>query len=221
MNSQRHHLIYLKPYADFVITSCHEDQKMIAGEVALWLTRGLPCIYAKQVCSATSFERGLINLGVTLFHENKKHRVGMQVAPSFVQKQQPLPQLLEMQNFFSSYYGIEDLTSITATYPISDIAVYGSFLFQYLSGAPFVNDASDLDLLIHYQEYAWTDLHETISALTKKFNRTIDGEVRFHNFGDIPIKELLDLSAKKLLCKRKDSITLLSRAELYEHYPLL
>ncbi|CAM3057862.1 nucleotidyltransferase [Legionella steigerwaltii] len=226
MNPQRHHLIYLQPQADFVITSCHDDLEMIAQEAALWLARGLPFIYAKQfarnsTAEADCVERDLINLGVTLLHGNKKHRVGVQVAPSFVQKQQPPPQLIAMQDFFSSYYKIKDLKRITDTCSISDIAVYGSFLFHYLSGSAFVNDTSDLDLLINYQGYSWTDLHETISALTKKFNRTIDGEVRFPNFGDIPIKELLDLSAKKLLCKSKDKVTLLSRTELYEHYPLL
>ncbi|MGL5741443.1 MAG: phosphoribosyl-dephospho-CoA transferase MdcG domain-containing protein [Legionella sp.] len=104
---------------------------------------------------------------------------------------------------------------------ISDIAVYGSFLFHYLSGDSFVNETSDLDLLIHYQGYSLKDLGQLVSAFTKQFNRTIDGEVRFHLFGYIPIKELLNCSARKLLCKSKDCVALLSRTELYEHYPLL
>ncbi|MCW8400068.1 malonate decarboxylase holo-[acyl-carrier-protein] synthase [Legionella sp. PATHC038] len=216
MNAQRHHLIYLKPHADFVIRSCHEDQKMIAEKTALWLAQGLPCIYAKQFAGQET-----INLGLTLLHDNQKHRIGLQVAPSFVQTQKPLPQLIEMHEFFSRYYQITDLQRITNLYPVSDIAVYGSFLFHYLSGYSFVNQTSDLDLLIYYQGYSWSDLHETIQALTKKFKRTIDGEVRFPLFGDIPIKELLDLSAKKLLCKSKDQVALLSRTELYEYYTML
>lgn len=122
---------------------------------------------------------------------------------------------------FSCNYGINGLNRIIELYPISDIAVYGSFLFHYLSGYSFVDHDSDLDLLINYCGHSLADLYESVSVLTKKFNRTIDGEVRFPDFGDIPIKELLDLSAKKLLCKSKDKVTLLSRTELYEYYPLL
>ncbi|MCE0724587.1 MULTISPECIES: phosphoribosyl-dephospho-CoA transferase MdcG domain-containing protein [Legionella] len=216
MSLQRHHLIYLQPDADFAVASIHEDKKMIEEHVSLWLAQGLPCIYAKQLA-----HQDTINLGLTLLHAKKKHRVSIQSAPSLVQKQKPLPQLLEMQDFFSSYYGIKKLDTLIKSLPISDIAVYGSFLFHYVSGYSFVDRASDLDLLISYQDCSLIDLRESIAALTKKFNRIIDGEVRFSCLGDIPIKELLLLSAKKLLCKSRDKVTLLSRAELYEHYPLL
>ncbi|KTD74263.1 phosphoribosyl-dephospho-CoA transferase MdcG domain-containing protein [Legionella tucsonensis] len=215
MTLQRHHLIYLQPDADFAVASIHEDKKMIEEQVYLWLEKDLPCIYAKQLAQET------ITLGLTLLHAKKKHRIGLQVAPSFVQKQKPLPQLLEMRDFFSSCYGIKKVDTLIKLLPISDIAVYGSFLFHYVSGYSFVDRASDLDLLILYQDYSLVDLRESIAALSKKFNRIIDGEVRFPYLGDIPIKELLHLSAKKLLCKSKDKVTLLSRAELYEHYPLL
>lgn len=216
MTLQRHHLIYLQPDADFAVASIHEDKKMIEEQVSLWLEKGFPCIYAKQLVHQET-----INLGLTLLYAKKKHRVGLQVAPSFVQKQKPLPQLLEMRDFFSFYYGIKKVDTLIKLLPISDIAVYGSFLFHYVSGYSFVVRASDLDLLILYQDYSLVDLRESIAALSKKFNRIIDGEVRFPYLGDIPIKELLHLSAKKLLCKSKDKVTLLSRAELYEHYPLL
>ncbi|OEH47771.1 hypothetical protein lpari_01149 [Legionella parisiensis] len=95
MSLQRHHLIYLQPGTDFTVTSIHEDKKMIEEQVSLWLEKGLPCIYAKQL-----MHQETINLGLTLLHAEKKHRVGLQVVPSFVQEQKPLPTLLEMQDFF-------------------------------------------------------------------------------------------------------------------------
>ncbi|PWY55176.1 ACP synthase [Legionella qingyii] len=216
MSPQRHHLIYLQSDADFAIASLHEDKQMIEEQVTLWLAKGLPCIYAKQLVSQET-----ISLGLTLLFSNKKHRVGIRVAPSLVQKQKPLPQLIEMQDFFSRYYGVKELNHLLELYLISDIAVYGSFLFHYLSGDSFVESDSDVDLLLNYQGYSLIILREFVDALTKKFNRTIDGEVRFPGFGDIPLKELLNLAAKKLLCKSQDKVTLLSRVELYEHYPLL
>ncbi|MBI2785349.1 MAG: malonate decarboxylase holo-[acyl-carrier-protein] synthase [Legionella longbeachae] len=214
MNPQRHHLIYLYPDADFSINSLHADKVAIEKQVLGWLLQGLPCIYAKQSYGNT------INLGLPLLHNNKKHRVALQVAPSAVQQQQVLPQLKQMQDFFLCCYGIEELDVFLDLQHVSDIAVYGSFLFHYLSGQPFVNENSDLDLLINYQRYSLTDLQEFIALLAKKMNRTIDGEIRFPKFGDVSIKELLDLSAKKLLCKSKDKPALLSRTELYEYYPL-
>ncbi|KTC90680.1 phosphoribosyl-dephospho-CoA transferase MdcG domain-containing protein [Fluoribacter dumoffii] len=214
MNPQRHHLIYLNPDAEITINSCHADQRLIKNEVLYWLNKGLPCIYATQIPLQKK-----LNLGLTLLLQNKKQRVGLQVDPLFVQKQTPPPQLHRMQDFFSCHYGINDLKSFMP--PVANIAVYGSFLFHFLSGCSFVTPDSDLDLLIHYQGQSWVDLHNTIDELTHKFNRPIDGEVRFSLFGDIPIKELLDVAAEKVLCKSKEKVELLAKAELYEHYPLL
>ncbi|WP_454781970.1 malonate decarboxylase holo-[acyl-carrier-protein] synthase [Legionella sp. WA2022007384] len=216
MSPQRHHLIYLHPNADFAIASSHEEKQMIEEEVRIWLAKGFPCIYAKQIAPQET-----ISLGLTLLLANKKHRVGLRVAPSLVQKQKPLPQLNEMYDFFFRHYGVKALNRILEMYLISDIAVYGSFLFHYLSGHSFVSPDSDLDVLLNYQGYSLVTLCEFVEALTKKLNRQIDGEVRFPGFGDIPLKELLNVSAKKLLCKSQDRVTLLSRIELYEHYPLL
>ncbi|KTD09023.1 nucleotidyltransferase [Legionella gratiana] len=216
MTPQRHHLIYLKPDADFSLVACHGDKKIIEEQVSSWLTRGFPCIYAKQLPDAET-----VNLGLSLWYASKKHRVGLRVVPSVIQKQEPLPQLIEMQDFFLRYYGLDDLSRFIEFYEMSDVAVYGSFLFQYLSGYDFVTESSDLDLLLNYDEYSLAHLQGFIDTLTQQFKRTIDGEVRFQTLGDISIKELLNTSTKKLLCKSKNNVILLSRTELYEHYPLL
>lgn len=216
MMLQRHHLIYLDPCADFFLVSYHEDKQLIKEQVSVWLAKGLPCIYAKQVP-----DDEFLNLGLPLWYANKKHRVALRVASSAVQKQNPPPQLLEMQDFFLRYYGIDDLNRAIGLHGISDVAVYGSFLSQYLSGYDFVTKSSDLDLLINYHEYSLNHLQDLVDTLTQQFKRIIDGEIRFPGLGDIPIKELLNTSTKKVLCKSKDNVSLLSRTELYEHYPLL
>lgn len=216
MMLQRHHLIYLDPGTDFFLVSCHEEKQLIKEQVSAWLAKGLPCIYAKQLS-----DNEFINLGLSLWYANKKHRVGLRVSPSAVQRKNPPPQLLEMQDFFLRYYGIEDLNRVIGLYGVSDVAVYGSFLFQYLSGYDFVTGNSDLDLLINYHEYSLNHLQELVDALTQKFKRIIDGEIRFQGLGDISIKELLNTSTKNVLCKTKNKVILLSRTELYEHYSLL
>lgn len=217
MIAERHHLIYLNRQAEFSIASMHADKKAIEQQIKAWLAKGLPCIYARQLTQSLPAH---VNLGLPLLYDNIKHRVSLRVMPSSVQKQQLLPQLMEMPNFFAHNFRIE-LAKIAVLEHISDIAVYGSFLFHYLSGQNYVNEVSDLDLLFNYQGYSLAFLDELIKVLTKEFKRTIDGEVRFPLLGDVPLKELLDLSAKKLLCKRRDNVVLVSRTDLYEHYPLL
>ncbi|WP_174714464.1 malonate decarboxylase holo-[acyl-carrier-protein] synthase [Legionella sainthelensi] len=213
---QRHHLIYLEPGTDFFLVSCHEKKGLIKEQVSNWLALGLPCIYAKQLP-----DDEFINLGLPLWYANKRHRVGLRVIPSAVQKTNSPPQLLEMQDFFLRYYGIEDLNRVIGSHRISDVAVYGSFLSQYLSGYDFVTESSDLDLLINYHEFSLNHLQDFVDDLTQKFKRIIDGEIRFQGLGDISIKELLNTTTKKVLCKTKDKVILLSRTELYEHYSLL
>lgn len=216
MIPQRHHLMYLEPQADFTITSLHEDNPTIRAHVKAWITKGLPCIYARQVP-----HQEMIHLGLPLWYADKKHRVCLRVMPSMIQKQQPLPQLVEMHSFFLQKHGIQGLSSLTEHYHIANIGVYGSFLFHYLSGQFWVTDTSDLDLLIPYQGFSVKHLRSLIAGLGHKFERTIDGEVRFQSLGEVPIKELLDLSTQKLLCKTRDGVALILRAELYEHYSLL
>lgn len=216
MIPQRHHLIYLMPHADFLLASFHDEKQTVEQQVFAWLSKGMPCIYAQQITNDT-----MVRLGVSLWYANAKHRVGLHVAPSAIYSQKPLPQLLEMQDFFLHSFGIKDVSRIIEPYPISDIGVYGSFLSQYVSGYDFVTQRSDLDLLIHYHGGSLDQLQGLIDDLTKQFKRTIDGEVRFQQLGDIPIKELLNRSAKQLLCKAKDKVTLVPRMELYEYYPLL
>lgn len=216
MSPQRHHLIYLKPHADLFIASIHPDKYTIEHEVVAWIAKGLPCIYARQ-----SANKERVNLGIPLLMGHTRYRIALQVSPAAVRELKPLPQLAVMRHFFQHYHGIEELDVLLASHQVSHIAVYGSFLFHYLSGQSYVNDTSDLDLLITYQDYSLAQLHDLRGQLTQKFKRSIDGEVRFQRFGDVPINELLDTSAKKLLCKGKEQSVLLSRAELNEHYPML
>lgn len=216
MNAQRHDLIYLERHVPFSISSLHADKPVIEHQVGAWLAQGLPCIYAKQVG-----DEDTVNLGLPLFFAEKKHRVALCVKPSAVVKQQPLPRLIAMQDYFRDYYGVNDIKALLNRISAADIAVYGSFLVHYLSGQPCVNEASDLDLLINYQGWSLATLHELVSALGQKLQRTIDGEIRFLQVGDIAIKELLNLSAATLLCKNRERVALISRMELYAHYPLL
>lgn len=210
---QRHQLVYVARDASFSIYSCHDGQEAIREQVVEWIKKGLPCVYARQ-----SADDDRVNLGLPL---TLKHRVALKVDQSCIIKYQPLPRLIMMEDFFSQFYKIDGIKIALGPLANMIISVYGSFLFHYLSGQRYVDKKSDLDLLIDYPGCTLNVLNELIQLLTKKFNRPIDGEVRFQHVGDIAIKELLDLSTKKLLCKHQMGVELRTRVELYEHYPSL
>lgn len=221
---QRHQLVFIEESANFSIQSCHQDLKLAASLVTSWLKRGLPLVYVRQESL-----KNTIRLGLPLLWEKQKYHIALQVDKSHIREYQNLPQLTQLQDFFLQSYGIENLhlmlEPLANRYPefseFNGLFIYGSFLFHYLSGEPFVNNDSDLDILIHYPQCSINALEELLSILTKKFRRDIDGEVRFDGLGDIAIKELLDTSALKLLCKKQDSVLLITRRELYEHQPTL
>lgn len=216
--TKRHQLIFVDSKAPVAFHTCHGDKKDIKQRVMDWLQAGLPCIYTRQTS-----ENNTINLGLTLLVEGHKQRIALAVNKSDILKEKALPHLMDMRYFFQEVYNIHGLSELFSSLGFEQanfISVYGSFLFHYLSGQSFVNSTSDLDVLITYQGCTEQQLKSLAANLATKFNRLIDGEVRFDALGDIAIKELLS-SSPTVLCKKKERVILLPRAMLYEYYPTL
>ena len=217
MMSQRHQLIFLERDAPFVIHSTHEEKQAMAHYVKQWINQGLPCIYARQL----SAEQDRLYLGLPVLRAKKKHRVGLSFNKNEVHSKQELPRLVDMASYFSQKVETQP-SHLFSQQDVADfysISVYGSFLLEYLSGLPFVNEYSDLDLLIDYESHSLNKLKQILAQLKKKFNRAIDGDVRFRNLGDIAVNELVKPSAEHLLFKNTAEIGLISRHDLYKQYP--
>ncbi|MCL9684499.1 malonate decarboxylase holo-[acyl-carrier-protein] synthase [Legionella maioricensis] len=217
MMSQRHQLVFLEHDSAFVIHSIHEEKQAITHYVNQWINQGLPCIYARQL----SAEQDMLDLGLPVFLANKKHRVGLRLNKNKVSRKEDLPRLIDMASYFCKKIKGQPFT-LFSQQDMADfhsISVYGSFLWEYLSEQPFVGDNSDLDLLIDYEGHSLDKLKQILTILKKKFNRTIDGEVRFKKLGDIAVNELVNSSADQLLFKNTDEIGLISRHDLYKQYP--
>ena len=219
---QRHELIYLNPKTNFAIQSSHQTS-IIRQQIEAWLSKGLPCIYTRQLLTSKQ-----VSLGLPLHVNDKKFRVNLMVPKTAIIKNKPLPNLIDMQEFFLNFYGIKEietfLESINTTYPFPHfkfIAVYGSFLFHYLSGQQVVSENSDLDLLLEYPGCSKAALHALILLLNEQFKRPIDGEIRFTKLGDIAFRELFNDKAESLLCKSHNNLVLIPRTLLYECYPAL
>ncbi|MBL7480864.1 malonate decarboxylase holo-[acyl-carrier-protein] synthase [Legionella bononiensis] len=217
--NQRHQLIYVTPNASFKINSSHENNQEIIGSVASWLNKGLPCIYTRQLIN----DELEVHAGLSLLLGNKKYRASITLNKNDLITIHNLPTLSEMSDYWykkleqpsKNRYSQLDQSDLQST------SVYGSYLFEYLSNQPFVNKHSDLDLLIDYDNFSLPELNRKITHFAQIFGVHIDGEVRFHDIGDIAFNELMNSSANQFLFKNSKDIGLITRHELYEQYPSL
>ncbi|KTD55339.1 malonate decarboxylase holo-[acyl-carrier-protein] synthase [Legionella quateirensis] len=217
--NQRHQLIYVAPNSSFKINSSYGPNQEIVDCISEWLNNGLPCIYARQLVHD---ELGL-HVGLPILLNNKKYRISMTLNKKELIKVQDLPKLAEMSDYWSQKLGQHSKNGYSQQ-DLSDfqsISVYGSHLFEYLSNQPFVNDHSDLDLLIDYDNCSLSELGRRVTSLKRIFGVRIDGEVRFHDLGDIALYELMNSSTNQFLFKNSKDIGLITRHELYEQYPSL
>ncbi len=219
MISQRHQLIFPRSHAPFIIHSGHENDQELMHHVTEWFNQGLPGIYARQLDHGSDH----LNLGLPVLLAHKKYRVGILLPKSAVNRTEGLPKLADMADFLARKLRLKSdrLFSTQELVDFKSVSVFGSFLFEYLTQQPFVTENSDLDVLIDYEQYSLTELQQLLIKLETKFNRTIDGEIRFPNLGDVAIKELAAATSNQLLFKNSHEVGLISRHDLYVQYPYL
>jgi phosphoribosyl-dephospho-CoA transferase len=202
----RHQLIYLKKNASFEMTSYHENS-LIKKYISDWINQGLPFIYPRQMLNDD-----FVDLGLTVIINNDKCRISLRVLKQAIEKDESLPKIDKIFPFFQQSLGFS-----------FQLHFYGSFLFQYFTKQSFVNENSDLDVLLIYQNHSLLEIKKLLETLNWTSKKAIDGEVRFYGNTeamDISIKELLTNSATLLVKTVKDTY-LLSRETLYESYPSL
>lgn len=105
------------------------------------------------------------------------------------------------------------LTSAAAAAGIA-IRVYGSWMWQALTGEPHVHEGSDLDVLIDVAGVAAAD---RVTAFLAEIEPTLafrlDGEVSFANLGEVNWREYRQ-DRPEILLKSIDAMRLTPRAEL-------
>jgi len=105
------------------------------------------------------------------------------------------------------------LTS-AATEADLDIRVYGSWMWQALTGERHVHEASDLDVVIDVADLAAADRAAAFLAREEQaLAFRIDGELSFPGLGEIQWRELL-LDKDEVLLKSIDTLHLVSRTQL-------
>ncbi|MDR3501209.1 MAG: malonate decarboxylase holo-[acyl-carrier-protein] synthase [Legionella sp.] len=202
MSYARHTLCYLNPTTTVASQHSEEQQRLFQ----YWLNRGYPFICSRQ---PQDLAFGKIQLALPYFNQQQqKLRISYQVSKSEITQSKELPKLNEV--FPSALLEIP-----------ADIKVYGSYCWQYLTQEAYVQPDSDLDVLINYTAQSLTDLRGLYKELSHKSKVLhIDGEVRFHHWGDCSLLELLQ-NSDSILFKSINNVLLLSREDLYAAYPSL
>jgi len=94
------------------------------------------------------------------------------------------------------------------------IRVYGSWMWQSLTGERHIHDASDLDVLVEVENVAAADRAAALlAAVEPALNFRLDGELSFPDFGEVNWREYHSGGADILL-KSVSSMRLVQRSEL-------
>lgn len=203
MTPQRHTLCFLQSEAHPL--SSHQGDELVF--LNQWLKQGYPLIATRQ---AELIDPKSIHLAIPFFDETQQKKIRY----SF----------LFAQSSVKHYQGLPDLNKLFPAIEIPyDIRVYGSYCWQYLTKHHYVQEHSDLDLLLSYSGQSLVQLKKLYYQITQEVKPIqVDGEIRFPNLGDCSWLELIqnELNAT-LLLKSYQSVALIKREQLYAQFSTL
>lgn len=170
----RHDLVWLDPGVDAGQFAANAEHAHCARD---WVKRGRPLVVASQPDPATRQADQLI-LGFTLPSAPARKRIAL-CAPraAIVRHSRPLSLVDAIghapRSWRAGMFSLQALCAQTGAVP----RVYGSLSSQTFTGASYLDEASDLDVLLECSEA--TRLHELLAALETFPLQTprIDGEI--------------------------------------------
>ncbi|MFV0821622.1 malonate decarboxylase holo-[acyl-carrier-protein] synthase [Tatlockia micdadei] len=205
MNHQRHTLCFLKEGAKpLSILQKQEDELL-----EYWMKHQFPLIFTYQ---PKELHPEHVQLAIPFFDSSsqKKIRLCTNFYKNAIKETKSLPTF-------------QDVFQHATLKQNTEIRVYGSYCWQYLTKLNYVQPSSDLDLLIFYENQSLIELvlyYQEIKHILSI--PRLDGEVRFPNLGDCSWFELIQPSSSaSILLKSAQQIELISREYLYEQVPTL
>lgn len=176
------------------------------ARVMEWARRGWPAMLRRGAAS-----RGKKPLGIAL---PGKCRIAFEAAPvSF----RPPPELNEALHAAPCAWqpALKTISSVFGECNLT-VRVYGSLMWQHLTGQPYLTEASDLDLLCVLPELSLLPhalqafgLAATVSAPFR-----LDGEIFLPGYGWAAWRELLERDCTTILCKLDQGEQLVDRKAL-------
>ena len=208
---RRHDLVWLRAGAVVDLTAC---SAAAAADVEAWRKAGRPLVSARS--DGLSADR--LRLGLTLPGTGERRRVSLTAARADVDRSVPPPPLASLLDALpaahrpSLHAFAERCTALRIT-----PRVYGSLLWQSLSGKPCLRDDSDLDLLFDLEDPAPLP---ALLALLRHADGALrlDGEIRCgaHAVAWRELAAALDgRSPRRVLAKSDDGIVLIDVGDLW------
>lgn len=208
---RRHDLVWLRAGAAVDLTAC---SAAAAADVEAWRKAGRPLVSARS--DGLSADR--LRLGLTLPGTGERRRVSLTAARADVERSTPPPPLASLLDALpaahrpSLHAFAERCTALRIT-----PRVYGSLLWQSLSGKPCLRDDSDLDLLFNLEDPAPLP---ALLALLRHADGALrlDGEIRCgaHAVAWRELAAALDGSSpRRVLAKSDDGIVLIDVGDLW------
>lgn len=208
---RRHDLVWLRAGAEVDLAAC---SAAAADDVLAWRKAGRPLVCARS----DDLPADRVRLGLTLPGTGERRRVSLVAARADVERGTPLPQLASLLDalpaaYRSSLHALAGQCTALGVTP----RVYGSLLWQSLSGEPCLRTDSDLDLLFDIEHSG--ALHALLTLLqTTDSPLRLDGEIRC-GAQAVAWRELaaaLDgRGPRRVLAKSDDGVALIDVAALW------
>ena len=209
---RRHALVWL---SEAPLVDDGADDASESALAAKWHADGRPFV----VCRRRS-ERDEVSLGFCVVHEKfpeiRPRRIGARTRAAHIVRTARPPALAEVArcgpalDHAASFRRLAD----EAVRAGLDLRVYGSWMWQALTGEGHVRPTSDLDLLVDVA--GPREAGETAAFLARQepgLSFKLDGELSFANRGEVQWREFL-LSAPEVLVKAVDGVRMTRREDL-------
>jgi len=213
---QRHCLIFVSPGAWRSLLDRRED---LAGEelVAGWVDRGWPLIARRHIAD----EKDGLALGLPLPPDLGKRRIALLMRPEDIVATRPPLLLNDAINAAPEAWrsSLGRVITLAAQHGIQ-AQIFGSLLWQSITGLVYITPSSDLDLLLPRVEAV--DLPALTSGLAEieaTSPMRIDGELVRHDGAAVNWREL-HLCASELLVKTASGAEMIDRASFIRSLPL-
>lgn len=212
---RRHDLVWLdgtrwrgalrSPLADTVLPT-----------IDAWFSNGRPAVVRRHDGVATQ----TLSLGVALPSTCAVRKIPLQVDLDVVRHTTPPLSLTTVIPSAPSSWRAELARLAAGAHAVGvDLRVYGSLVWQHVSGEPYVTPTSDVDLLWRARDQAMLqNMLEHLAQWERTSGLAADGELLLHDDTAVAWKELLH-RPRQLLIKRTNGVELRAYEEALRLIP--
>lgn len=180
-----------------------------------WQRAGRPFVVARRGDAADVLRLGFCTVDPR-HPKLRPRRVAVRAAPADVVAVEFPPSLADIAAAAAGHprHGALARLAAAAQAAALDIRVYGSWMWQTLTGEPHVHALSDLDVLVDVADSAAADrVASFLAAQEAVTGLTLDGELHLAGVGDLSWREWRG-DAPEVLVKTLDSMQLVPRRAL-------